>query len=144
MSPVYDDSDYVRGIGPREHLIRPSLPWRDVQLTECGKDPEAVERVLTREGFRKMVASLGQERARITACQTCLSAAQRHPTWESSPSAVVQRWLTPWWQGNRQENVLDQELRAIVTLIENHREEFDGILQGLTGDELRARRKRRR
>lgn len=143
MSPVYDDSDYVQGVGPREHLLRPALPWRPAEVTECGKDADDVKRVLTRDAFRKMVASLGQERARITACQTCLAAAQRHPEWAKSPSGVIQRWLTPHWQ-YRGENQLDYELRAIAMLIERHQDEFEGILHGMTSDELRARRKARK
>jgi len=118
-----------------QHIVRPNLPWRTKEhLTECGR--AADDTALTRDEAVRKVAREGQQRAAMSTCMTCWSTAERHPGWERSPSAVLDRWIdkSRFWYGRRNESptVLDIELQAIAALIEAHREEFDAYVTGAT------------
>lgn len=116
---------------PREHVARPSLPWRvGEQLTECGR--KADEDTLTRDELIAKVRKQGPSRAKITTCLTCFDTAQRWQDWNASPAAVMARELknVTYWSGQAAP-VIQNELRAIALLIEAHREEFDETLAAL-------------
>lgn len=115
---------------PLEHVLRPMLPWREEQLTECGKQPN--EHAITRDVFIVKVNKQGKKRAAMTTCMTCFETAQRWPDWNTNPVAVVAREVrnVTYW-GHQDESPLRDELRAIALLIEAHPEEFADTLAAL-------------
>ncbi len=126
---------------PREHVLRPALPWRDEELTECGRKPG--EHILTRDAFIAKVRKLGKTRAAMTTCMTCFETAQRWPDWNANPVAVIAREVKhfTFW-GAQQQGPLKEELRAIALLVEAHREEFDETLAALRATVPLARPRR--
>lgn len=116
-----------------DHITRPILPWRTGDLTECGKNSEDVESVISRDEMIAKIRRQGKQRAAMSSCMTCWSAAQYNRDWNKSPSEVIARDTA---RGNRyatqiEDTQLDRELRAIAALIEAHRQEFDDFLAGL-------------
>ncbi|SEU46446.1 hypothetical protein [Nonomuraea wenchangensis] len=116
---------------PLQHVIRPKLPWRDEQLTECRKPPN--EHAITRDQFIAKVRKLGKKRAAMTTCMTCFDTAERWPDWNTNPVAVLARDVrgVTYWGGVDHEAPLRDELRAIALLIEAHQEEFAQTLAAL-------------
>lgn len=116
---------------PLEHVIRPTLPWRDEDVTESGKQPK--EHAITRDEFIAKVHKQGKKRAAMTTCMTCFETAQRWPDWNANPIAVVAREVrgVTYWGQTGQELPLRDELRAIALLIEAHPEEFAETLAAL-------------
>lgn len=116
---------------PREHVVRPALPWRDEQRTECGLTAD--DKTLTRDDLVDKVRKQGQRRAQLTTCGTCYDTAQRWPDWSRNPSAVMARELknVNHWMGPDEGNPINDELRVIAMLIQEHREEFDQALAAL-------------
>lgn len=115
---------------PREHVLRPILPWRVGSLTECGRDSD--EGTLTRDELVAKVRKQGPSRAKLTTCLTCFETAQRWPGWEANPAAVMAREVkgVSYWTGHEGAEIND-ELRAIAMLIAEHRDEFDETLAAL-------------
>lgn len=120
---------------PVDHIIRPSLPWRfegDPTITECGYDASKVKAVSRTEFFQRL-KDLGRQRTAMLTCMTCSDTASRWGTWHDDPRLALEREIT-WERGggyrartDRSQRLKD-ELVAIATLIETHREEFDGIM----------------
>ena len=128
---------------PLDHVLRPVPPWRDQLVTECGRPTNDLASVLTRSDFIAKVARLGKQRSSMTTCMTCWETSTRHADWAKSPSEVIARDVHGYAM-RKTETVLDRELRAIAHLVDNHREEFDGLLDGLGRvDDLADARKRR-
>lgn len=121
-----------------DHVLRPPLPWRRQQLTECGL-PIAGHPVIDRDEAAKRFRDLGRQRASFTLCVTCIQTAGRWPTWEKDPVGCLQRET----YGGRRAESLKFELQALAILVEAHREQYDQLLYDLTGAiQLEPRRKR--
>ena len=108
-----------------EHVLRPPLPWREVNTTECGL-PAVGHPALTREDFIAKVTSQGKQRAALSTCMTCWDTAQRHPSWNEDPVMCIAREIH--W--HRRDNVrFKRELLAIAALITRHRDEFAELMK---------------
>jgi hypothetical protein len=118
---------------PVDHIERPRLPWRDAgTITECGFDASKVQ-TLTRDEFFQRLKDYGQQRTAMLTCMTCSDTAKRWGTWTDDPRNALQREIEwEWGRGYRARSDrgmrLHDEFLAIATLIENHREEFDGFV----------------
>ncbi len=120
---------------PVDHIVRPSLPWRnDIGITECGYDASKVK-AITRQEFFQRVKALGQQRCAMLTCMTCSDTARRWGSWADDPRAAVGREISwergeLWGRGrDDRETRLKDELVAIAALIEAHREEFESIIE---------------
>jgi len=136
------------GKEPLTHIRRPNLPWRDDELTECGKPIGDIKgSVLNRESAAVQLRRLGQQRFAMFHCMTCWNTARYNHGWDRSPSHVMAREVQRGgrFTMNEVNQRMDAELRAIAALIEAHREEFDGFLAGLeeTTDLTRVRAAKR-
>lgn len=119
---------------PVDHILRPRLPWRPDDagpITECGYDATKVK-TLTREEFFKREKEYGSQRNAILTCMTCANTARRWGTWEDDPRLAMQREIewehrAPYYSrpDERRGTRLRDELTAIASLIEAHRDEFD-------------------
>jgi hypothetical protein len=148
---------------PLDHIARPQFPWSDPAdgLTECGRPLADVVSVKTRSEIAAKIKRDGQARAAYTTCMTCaqtsernvpwLEVGQRLPVdwgWNDDPVAVMRRAVAPVWSP-KQDSVdrLRRELTAIGMLVMAHRDEFDGLVEGLAEavpiDEMTRRRARR-
>jgi hypothetical protein len=119
-------------MGIHEHMQRTQLPWRgdDDVLTECGL-PADPRTTLTRGAMIAKIAREGKERAAMSSCMTCWTAATRHrEEGDGDLVAVVQREVERvHWRQNPARKRLLHELKAIVSLIETHRAEFDTLVR---------------
>jgi hypothetical protein len=132
------------------HVRRPPLPWRDVELTECGH-PLGGLPWITRDAFIAKVRREGEQRSQLTTCITCWGTAARHPAWEQDPVAAMMRetqrvrWARSF--DGKQPGLVSfrEELLAIAALIAAHPEEFTELLSGLASaprlDDARAARR---
>jgi hypothetical protein len=123
---------------PVDHILRPSLPWRnDAAITECGFDASKVK-TLTREEHVHRVKDLGKQRAAMMTCMTCAQTAGNYGTWEDDPRQALHREITwehgGYWRArtDRGERLKD-ELLAIAALIAAHRDEFDAHIAETAG-----------
>jgi hypothetical protein len=119
---------------PVDHILRPPLPWRtatDPAITECGYNAAKVK-ALTRAEFFQRLKDFGQQRTAMLTCMTCSDTARRWGTWEDDPRRALEReifWEAGqygWREDHGRGTRLRDELVAIATLIETHRDEFDG------------------
>jgi len=143
---------------PLDHVLRAALPWRDGPvLTECGKLPAGGMPVITVTAFIAKVKREGKQRSSMTTCMTCWSTAARHHviSWDTDPVGVMMRevgWARTFTPGVVRDDPTARlflaELRAIADLIARHREEFDGLVDGITSapslDDRRRSKGRRR
>ena len=132
---------------PVDHIKRPRLPWRspdEPAATECGYDASKVKTISRTEYFDR-IKEMGQQRASLFTCMTCSQTARRHRTWEEDPRQAIGREVE-WECGWRKKNGprLKDELLAIETLIAEHREEFDTLLQRQQWIDRKARVQTRR
>jgi hypothetical protein len=133
-----------------DHIERPSLPWRTETRTECGRERADVESVLTRDEAMRKIKDQGQQRAALSTCMTCMTTASRYVEWASSPADVMAREVrgySPHGEPPPGIELLNRELRAVAALVEAHRDEFDGCIEGLVAavpiDTLRRLRSQR-
>jgi len=131
-------------VGDLTHIERACLPWRLERLTECGLDPDR-HPTWTREEAITVAKDLGRQRFSMVVCMTCSGTAERHSTWEDDPASCLIRHAQPMtlrWRGrgdkDEERRRFADELRAIASLIEMHRGEFDGLID----NDLSARRRR--
>lgn len=116
---------------PLDHIERPRLPWREgPTITECGLDASKVT-TLTRDEYFERLKDMGQQRSALLTCMTCGDTARRWATWDVDPRRALEREIV-WEAGyyrrvERQFKLLD-ELRAIASLIDKHRDEFAGLI----------------
>jgi hypothetical protein len=77
----------------RDHVIRAVLPWRSVQLTECGRELADVASAITRDQFIARVKEYGKQRTAFTVCMTCWNTASTHryERWDTDPIGVIGR-----------------------------------------------------
>lgn len=150
-----------------DHVARPALPWRtEAQLTECGRPLERHEgRIISAQEFIQRIRDLGQQRAAYTTCMTCWNTVERWRSDLDDPITAVYRELyqitsRPYdgpldnlrpdlaqqiGEDRERRERTNRELRALGTLVEAHREEFDELLTGLAKTvSLTQRRTRRR
>lgn len=128
------------GDEPRDHVIRENLPWRDEQLTECGRAANDVASTITREELRARVKKHGSQRTAFTVCMTCYNTVGHAPQWADNPTGVInrERGTSPivyhkWEKDGNGSHAqtgphVDQisiELHAIAELIAAHRDEYD-------------------
>lgn len=130
----------------RDHIIRADLPWRKADLTECGRKIETVKGVTTMADVLDRVKRLGKQRTAFTVCMTCYSTGYNYQSWEQDPLDVMRRHCVRYGRDAGADNArLRDELRAIAALVEAHRDEFDGYIQGLAETvDLASRRRRAR
>jgi hypothetical protein len=114
---------------PVDHILRPSLPWRDqAAITECGLNAASVK-AISREAYLARRKELGQQRAAMLTCMTCGSTATRYCTWDEDPRQAVAREVE-WegcgiWRRKDRGQRLHDELVVIGEMISERREEFD-------------------
>lgn len=126
----------------RDHIRRLDLPWRELNLTECGRPVSDVAASISRDEIVARVKKDGIQRAAYSTCMTCLETVQRWPSWDQNPAQFLAREIGHYGRPNEQ---IVRELRAIALLVEAHRDEFDGLVEGLQNTvDLAARRKAKR
>lgn len=117
---------------PLDHVLRFEPPWRDARKTVCGRPVADVASVVERDVLLAKVRDQGKQRASFTTCMTCWDRAQYAQPWDFAPSSVLNREVRhSGYASTRQDAELDREMRALTLLWEEHREEFDAIMQGL-------------
>ena len=121
-----------------DHVLRPRLPWRQEDLTECGRDPANLP-TITRDDLINRVRKLGQQRTVFTVCMTCWHRSAYSKPWADEPEAVLEREIQ-----RRKPQRLRHELTAITLLIDAHRDEFNELLNGLAGTPSLADHRRNR
>lgn len=137
---------------PLAHVLRAALPWRDGPvLTECGKLPGDGMPVLTKHELAARIKRDGQQRTSLQTCMTCWATASRRRavSWEVSPVEVIAReasWAQTFNPGEVRPDPaairFRDELLAIAELVSRHREEFDGLVQGIAATPSLADRRR--
>lgn len=123
----------------RDHILRAGLPWRDYELTECGREVADVATTITRDQFFERIKRLGKQRTAFTVCMTCASTAPNYLPWNEDPVSCLRREVQ-LWRGNER---MTGELRAIAALIAAHPDEFAGYLSGLAETVSLADRRRK-
>jgi hypothetical protein len=139
-----------------DHVERPELPWRTPEqaFTECGL-VAASHPTITRAELADRYKQWGQQRTAMMVCMTCFATAQNWGTWNEDPLHSIERARKqePRRYHHRRldshqvaaPSPLRTELRAMALLIERHREEFDGLVAGLSQvASLDAQREKRR
>lgn len=128
----------------KRHVRRADLPWRALNLTECGRPTVGGEL-----GRREAVVALrAHDVARFAAskaeapppatdiCQTCAQHMGGSTSWSRNPAGVIHREIernSLQWAHIGSEpagNLLTIELRAIAALIAAHPEEFAELTGG--------------
>jgi hypothetical protein len=122
---------------PVDHIIRPLLPWRrEGGITECGYDASKVK-AITRAEFFQRLKDLGRQRCALLTCMTCADTASRWESWENDPRQAMAReihWERGEWRARTDRGTrLHDELVAIATLVEAHRDEFEATIAGNIG-----------
>lgn len=135
---------------PLTHIARPPLPWRDPRLTICGQ-PVAQYRaglVMAYDDAPAVSRRLGRQRFALTHCMTCAGNWSHWSTWETDPRARLARELG-YLGMTKTDAIVVAELRAIAVLIEEHRADFDALVEAhvsggvVTMAQLRAKRAER-
>lgn len=130
------------------HVVRPSLPWRPEQATECGLNAERHPTWSRDEAIAKC-REMGKQRFSMFVCMTCMHTADRHATWDQDPASCLQRFTEKYqirWSGESPDSRrFNDELRAIALLVAQHRTEFEALVESLQATEsLSAARSRAR
>lgn len=110
-----------------DHILRPDLPWRVADTTECGRSIQDVKSTINRDQFFARLKKHGQARTAFTVCMTCAQTSNRWRTFIQDPVDAMRREV----YGGRTEPQLHAELRAMAALVAEHRDEFDGFIRGL-------------
>lgn len=131
-----------------DHVERGPLPWRNVELTECGL-PIGGHPVITRDSYLARLREWGKERTRFTVCRTCANTAANYKPWDEDPVSTMKREAERcgWFVRDDDEgrNLFTRELRALAALAAAHEDEFRSYVEGLTETvSLDAARKTRR
>lgn len=131
------------------HVRRPALPWRESRVTECGDRGRAfpAELVIDRAELVARVQAQGIRAVRDVTCRVCLANTQRllSSTWADDPVRLLARELAAYALYPDRDPTLILELRAIATMVDRHRDEFDALVAALAEvPQLGAGRQRRR
>lgn len=124
----------------RDHIRRPALPWRpDEAITECGRNVADVSDVIEPDQLAWRLRNWGQQRAAFTVCMTCADRAHYAPKWEADPVSVMEREARRTGGSigsvgrymdatgktiDPRRELLSHELKAMVALVAEHRDEF--------------------
>lgn len=131
--------------GPPKHLERYAPPWAARRRTICGRGLDDVTAWLSFEEARKLIETLGMQRARLVMCQTCLGSthAVKSPSaWGQQPAQIVADWAAQGrWEGAPGADEIKYELLGLGRLVEAHRGEYDALVAGFAHDEIALRRK---
>ena len=135
--------------GPPRHLERYAPPWASGRVTICGRPLDDVGAWLTYDEGRALIAKIGETRARLLLCQTCLGMQTRiaHPKkWEADPAEIVHDYTRHHYTPSRSPAAqrIRAELLAIGRLIEAHPDEFAASVTAYLTDEVTARRRAKR
>lgn len=137
--------------GPLDHLERVMPPWHTgPALTECGRPVADVKSIVARDALKAKFAAQGKRRASFSTCMTCADLFGRTAAWEQRPEDVVERHVrgagmrrygSPTDDGDRRR----RELLALGLLVDEHREEFEQLVEALgQTEDLDAARRRAR
>lgn len=110
----------------RDHVLRAKLPWRNEELTECGRPVSDVASTITIGSFMVRLKKYGQQRTAFTMCMTCWHTCGHQAQWSTNPVGVMHRWTER--ARDREGDRMTTELRAVAALIEAHRDEFDQFI----------------
>jgi hypothetical protein len=143
--PIRDEKPEKLSI---DHVARGPLPWRGIELTECGL-PVARHPVITYDSYIARLNEWGKQRTLFTVCRTCATTAANYKPWDEDPISVIRREAERcgWFARDDDEgrDLFVRELRALAALAAAHPEEFTGYVEGLTETvSLDAARKNRR
>jgi hypothetical protein len=129
---------------PLDHVLRDPLPWRDDNLTECGRPANDVAgQLITVPELIARLKEHGQQRTAFTMCMTCFERARYARTWTQNPEDVLLRELQRVRDRDGSRQAIRIELQAIAALIEAHSHEFEALIIGLgQTTNLADRRKR--
>jgi hypothetical protein len=121
----------------RDHVVRESVPWRDEQLTQCGRPISDVGSVISEDELRRRLKKDGQQRTAFTVCMTCYH--HPHSKWDTDPVGVIRNDRTGYARTHYASPVaigqpprdmsLVHELHAIAKLVETHQDEFDQLVE---------------
>jgi hypothetical protein len=105
------------------HIARGGLPWRRIELAECGRPTKSIQTIDRQD--------IGSYNPGIV-CRTCVDTCRSWPSWEQNPVAAIHRQclLTA---GGEDEGWLETDLRAIAALIAQHPEEFVSLVEAEGG-----------
>lgn len=131
------------------HIVIPRIPWRTVDRTYCGRDPQEFKKIASLADAQRRWKEVGAKRAAYEFCVTCVETANRHQPWDQNPVAAVHyayNKFGEWSRESPERDVAFAELRALAALVEAHREEFEQAVADLGGvvslDALRVKRSR--
>ena len=129
----------------RDHVRRPPLPWRPGEdITECGRLVADVDTVIEPDQLVWRKRNWGAQRTAFTVCMTCANLASYSPVWEADPVAVVTREARrsganigsaardaayTGKAADPRRELLSHELRAMIALVAEHRDEFEAYVQ---------------
>jgi hypothetical protein len=130
-----------------DHVLRSGPPWREENLTECGK-PTAGKTIITRVEFIARWKDYGKTRTAMLTCITCIETAGRWPTWDEDPARAAGREYVGKYGHLNSRDQWRNELRALTALAEAHPDEFVQLMADLgntasLADARRARRAKR-
>lgn len=139
MNPLDGDGP-LRKAKQLDHVLRTPLPWRDPgdNRTECGRPVEDTASVITRDELVARLRDMGAQRAALFTCYTCADRARYTGSWDELPLAVLSREIArvgehaPYGPRGDDHRRLVSEMHAVGALIEAHRDEFDGYVNGVT------------
>jgi len=75
----------------RDHVARPTLPWRTDRHTQCGRTADDGSSVISVNDLQARIQRDGHERTVETICTTCWDTSRDAARWESNPIGVVAR-----------------------------------------------------
>jgi hypothetical protein len=75
----------------RDHVARPTLPWRTDRHTQCDRAADDVASVISVDELEARIQRDGHERTVETTCRTCWDTSRDAARWETNPIGVVAR-----------------------------------------------------
>lgn len=115
-----------------DHVLRPKLPWRRRDLTECGLDPNRCVTITADELLAK-IRKIGQQRAAFSTCMTCMNKVSfdLRTGAVATPKLVdiVRREVRNYNTSN--DEVFEIELRVLAALADRHQDEFNALVDAL-------------
>jgi hypothetical protein len=130
--------------GPPRHLERFAPPWSTTRLTICGRPLDDVAAWVSFDEGRKLVVKIGQTRAALIFCQTCVNRqhmVDRPEAWEKNPARIVHDYTRHTWREDAAAEHIRAELLSLAKLADAHRDEYDAMVAAYLNDEITARRK---
>ncbi len=130
--------------GPPRHLERFAPPWATDRRTICGRPLDDVAAWISFDEGRNLVAKVGQTRAALLFCQSCVSRQamiKRPEAWEKNPTQIVNDYTRHMWGHDAAAEQTRAELLSLARLVEAHRDEYDAMVAAYVNDEITARRR---